>query len=187
MQTHFPNIIYFLFSGESVCGDKLCQQLFDLFSDPLLPELFPFQILAPNELLDHRNVTKHVCAGRNEEEVEQRMFKSMFDIKLQDGDKLHRIITESTEPVTSGRKRLSDFLCHSINTTESKDSWSFNFKHYGFSTENSSTVWNWFSWIPQRNNLQTERNPHLFLHPWIQRNVSKWRLVHNRRWKARKL
>ena len=64
----------------------------------------------------------------------------MFDIKLQDGDQLHRIITESIEPVTSRRKRLSDFLRHSINTTESKDSWSFNFKHYRFSTENSSTV-----------------------------------------------
>ena len=164
-----PFIIYsdtfLLFSGEF--GDKFCESLYSLFSDPLLPEGFPLQIPKVNDLLDHKNVNKHVHPRRNEQEVKERMFKSMFDIKLQDRTKRHRIITEATEPVTSRKERLSHFLCHSIDTRKSNDTWSFNFKHYRFTTANSNTVGVGFSRIPQWKSFQTERNPHLFLHPCL--------------------
>ena len=63
----------------------------------------------------------------------------MFDLHYRNGGRLHRIITEATEPVNSGKEPLSRYLCHSINIADSKDNWSFNFKHPGFPEEHPRT------------------------------------------------
>ena len=63
----------------------------------------------------------------------------MFDLHYKNRATLHRIITEATEPVNSGKEPLSHYLCHSIHVADSKDNWSFNFKHPGFPKEHKRT------------------------------------------------
>ena len=129
----------FILSGESVCGDQLCQKLFQIFSEPSASKLFPLNIPSPNNLPGHQNVKKHVHPGRTQEEIKERSHKSMFDLHYKNGATLHRIITKATEPVTSGKEPLSRYLCHSIHVADSKDYWSFNFKHPGFPKEHKRT------------------------------------------------
>ena len=129
----------FIFSGESICGDKLCQKLFQVFSEPSASKLFPLDIPSPDKLPVHQNVQKHVHPGRTEQEIKERLYKSMFDLHYKNGATLHCIITEATEPVNSRKEPLSRYLCHSIHVTEIKDYWSFNFKHPGFPQEHTRT------------------------------------------------
>ena len=129
----------FIFSGKSVCRDQLCQKLFQIFSEPSASKLFPLNIPSPNNLPGHQNVKKHVHPGRTQEEIKERHHKSMFDLHYKNGATLHRIITEATEPVTSRKEPLSHYLCHSIHISDSKDYWSFNFKHPGFPKEHKRT------------------------------------------------
>ena len=129
----------FIFSGESVCGDQLCQKLFQIFSEPSASKLFPLNIPSPNNLPGHQNVKKHVHPGRTQEEIKERCHKSMFDLHYKNGATLHRIITKATEPVNSRKEPLSHYLCHSIHIADSKDYWYFNFKHPRFPKEHKRT------------------------------------------------
>ena len=129
----------FTFSGESVCGDHLYQKLFEIFADPSASKVFHLNILSPNNLTTHQNVKKHLDPGTTQEEIKKRCHKSMFDLHYKNGATLHCIITEATEPVNSRKEPLSRYLCYSINVTDSKDNWSFNFKHPGFPEEHKRT------------------------------------------------
>ena len=138
-QTKPWNVYKLYISGESCCGDQLCKQLYKVFADPSSLQLFKLNIPSPNNITNHRNVNKHINPGTTQEEIEKRRHKSMFDLHYKNGATLHRIITEATEPVNSGKEPLSRYLCHSINITDSKDNWSFNFKHPGFPEEYQRT------------------------------------------------
>ena len=147
-QTHFDLHLFttkpymftnFIFSGESICGDKLCEKLFEVFSDPLASKIFSLDIPSPEKLPLHENVQKHVHPGRTEQEIKERLYKSMFDLHYKNGGTLHCIITKATEPVNSGKKPLSCYLCHSIHFAQIRDHWSFNFKHPGFPQEHTKT------------------------------------------------
>ena len=129
----------FTFSGESVCGDHLCEKLFEIFADPSASKVLHLNIPSPNNLTTHQNVKKHLHPGTTQEEIKKRRHKSMFDLHYKNGATLHHIITEATEPVNSGKEPLSRYLCHSINVTDSKDNWSFNFKHPRFPKEHKRT------------------------------------------------
>ena len=129
----------FIFSGESICGDKLCEKLFEVFSDPLASKIFRLDIPSPDKLPVHQNVQKHVHPGRTEQEIKERLYKSMFDLRYKNGATLHHIITKATEPVNSRKEPLSHYLCHSIHIAEIRDYWSFNFKHPGFPQEHTRT------------------------------------------------
>ena len=83
-----------LFLGESVCWDELCERLFEIFSDPLSRQIFALDIRPPEQLPNHQNVRKHVNPGTTEEEIKDRLHKSIFDVTYKDGQKLHRIITQ---------------------------------------------------------------------------------------------
>ena len=147
-QTHFDLHLFitkpymftnFIFSVESICGDKLCEKLFEGFSNPLASKIFRLDIPSPQNLPLHQNVQKHVHPGRTKQEIKERLYKSMFDLRYKNGGTLHRIITKATEPVNSGKEPLSHYLCHSITVTKSKDNWSFNFKHPRFPQEHTRT------------------------------------------------
>ena len=129
----------FTFSGESVCGDQLCEKLFEIFADPSASKVFELNIPNPNNITSHQNVKKHINPGTTQEEIKKRHHKSMFDLHYKNRATLHRIITKATEPVNSGKVPLSRYLCHSINIADSKDNWSFNFKHPGFPKEHQRT------------------------------------------------
>ena len=138
-QTKPSNVYKLYISGESSCGDQLCEQLYKVFGDPASSKLFKLNIPSANNITNHRNVSKHINPGKTEQEIERRRHKSMFDLHYRNGGTLHRIITEATEPVNSGKEPLSRYLCHSINLADSKDNWLFNFKHPGFPEEHQRT------------------------------------------------
>ena len=62
-QTHFDLHLFttkpymftnFIFSGESICGDKLCEKLFEVFSNPLASKIFQLDIPSPEKLPLHQ-------------------------------------------------------------------------------------------------------------------------------------
>ena len=59
----------FAFSGESVCGDQLCEKLFEIFADPSASKVFKLNIPNPNNITSHQNVKKHINPGTTQEEI----------------------------------------------------------------------------------------------------------------------